>query len=147
MDVSKHNKKPLKGIIDDEEKLKLWLIPEIYGWLIIISGFGIFVMLVVAAVALFMISGLSIESLWSLVQLVEGVTIGGGFIAFGAALRKFVVVQATLLVIFLLITIWFLWFFGVYGERSDFLKILLIAFVVISPLAVCIFVNRKRFDN
>ena len=130
---------------DDKAKLGLWLIPEIYGWLIIVTGFGIFGMLLFAAVALFMSAGLSVESLFALVQLAEGIGIGGGFIAFGAALRKLVAVQLTLCVILLLILIWFLWFFGVYGESYYWLKILLVGFVVISPLAVCVFVNREEF--
>ena len=130
---------------DDKAKLGLWWIPEIYGWLIIVTGFGIFGMLLFAAVALFMSAGLSVESLFALVQLAEGIGIGGGFIAFGAALRKLVAVQLTLCVILLLILIWFLWFFGVYGESYYWLKILLVGFVVISPLAVCVFVNREEF--
>jgi hypothetical protein len=95
--------------------LKLWLIPEIYGWLIVAIGFGIFVMLLVAAFAHLMDVGLSFDSLYSLLQLAEGITIGGGLIAFGTALRRFVVVQVTLCIILLLAGIWFLYFFWVTG--------------------------------
>lgn len=135
--------KKVPDIFDEDEPLKLWLIPEIYGWLIVLIGFGIFLMLVVAAVARLLDVGLSFESLYSLLDLAEGITIGGGFIAFGTALRRFVAVQATLCVIILLITIWFVWFFSMYGEWSDVWKILGISVGVTAPLALCVFLNRK----
>ena len=100
-------------------------------------------MLVVAAVAHLIDIGLSFESLYSLFQLAEGITIGGGFVAFGTTLRRFVIVQATLCVIFLLITIWFVWFFSMYGEWIDVWKILGISVGVTAPLALCVFLNRK----
>ncbi len=131
----------------NDTPLKLWLIPEIYGWIIVAMGFGFFLMMIVAAVAHLLDVGISFDSLFSLLQLAEGVTIGGGLIAFGTVLRRFVAVQATLCVIFLLVIIWFLYFFWVTGYLEYAVQSSLIGLAVMFPLALCVFVNRERLQS
>jgi hypothetical protein len=148
MAETRNEEKELKLKIEEDEPLGLWLIPEIYGWLIILIGICLILILVPTAIGNFYFEGFSIETVFnSVLLLIEGFGIGLGFIGFGAALRRLIIVQATLGVIFLLITIWFLYFFSIYGEWGYCLKSLLIGIGVTFPLALCIFVNRKRLSS
>lgn len=138
MEEIRHEKQPIKP-------LKFRLIAEIYGWLIVLIGIGIFLMLVPAAIGNFYFEGVSVETAFnSVFLLIEGFGVGLGFIGFGTALRKFVIVQTVLFVIFLLITIWFVWFFSFYGNWSDVYKTLGLAVLIIAPLAVSVFANREE---
>ncbi len=144
-EVKEKSKSLYKSIEEVDESQKLRLIPQIYGWSIVLIGFGIFLILIPTAIGSLYYEGLSVETLFgSVLLVVEGVGIGGGFVAFGTALRKIVIVQATLCVILLLITIWFVVFFSMYGEWKLFLYTLIIGICLISPLAVCVFLDRKE---
>ncbi len=131
----------------DDERQKLWIISQIYGWTIVLIGFAIFLWLIFMAGLMVYELGFSFESLFALIQIAEGIGIGGGFVAFGTALRGFVIVQATLCVILLLITVWFVVFFLMYSEWNYCLASFGIGFGVTLPLALSVFVNRKHFNG
>ncbi len=128
----------------NDEPLKMWLIPEIYGWILTLLGFGFFIMLVVVGVVNLINSGFSLDALFSILNLVEGIAIGGGFIAFGTTLRRFVVVQATFCVILVLILIFSSYIFLTMGSSDYAIGSLVVISLVTIPLAFSVFMNRDR---
>lgn len=132
----------------EEEPRKLHLIPQIYGWIIVAMGFVIFLIMVPMGFLSLYYEGLSLENLFGTVMLViEGIALGGGFVAFGTALRGFLAVQATLCFIIMFAALWLTVFFWAYGEISSSLMSLGIGSVITAPLALNIIIYRKEFRN